>query len=54
VSLYTKENSAGTLNISSLATSAEKEVIDAPVKKVQKGDFISKYVPVLKILLVQY
>ena len=44
VSLYTKENSAGTLNISSLATGVEKEVVDAPVKKAQKGDFISKFV----------
>lgn len=42
VSLYTKQNSAGTVNIASLAPGVEKEAIDAPVKKVQKGDFISK------------
>ena len=44
VSLYTKEHSAGTLNIASLATGVEKEVVDAPVKNVQKGDFIFKSV----------
>lgn len=43
LSLYTKENSAGTLNISSLADDDTKTV-DSPRKKVQKGDFISKYV----------
>jgi E3 ubiquitin-protein ligase SHPRH len=56
-SLYTKENSAGTLNIASLATGVEKEVVDAPiknVKNVQKGDFISKSVYMLMILLVKY
>ena len=44
LSLYTKENSAGSLNISSFAMDAEKKVVDSPVKKVQKGDFIFKHV----------
>jgi E3 ubiquitin-protein ligase SHPRH len=46
VSLYTKENSAGTLNITSLAPNVEKEVVEAPIKKVQKGDFINKSVSI--------
>jgi hypothetical protein len=44
LSLYTKENSAGTLNVSSLGMDAEEKTVDSPVKKVQKGDFIFKYV----------
>lgn len=43
LSLYTKENSAGTLNVSSLGMDAETKTVDSPVKKVQKGDFIFKY-----------
>jgi E3 ubiquitin-protein ligase SHPRH len=55
VSLYTKENSAGTLNITSLATGIEKEIVEAPVKKVQKGDFISKFVRMLiRMIPVQH
>lgn len=50
VSLYTKQNSAGTVNIASLAPGVEKEAIDAPVRKVQKGDFISKLDDMLAIL----
>ena len=42
LSLYTKNNSAGTLNITPFALDAEKKT-DSPVKKkVQKGDFINK------------
>lgn len=43
LSLYTKANSAGTLNVSSFAMSVDKKAIDSPTKKKeQKGDFISK------------
>jgi len=45
LSLYTKANSAGTLDVSSFARENEKTKIDdSPVKKVQKGDFIFKCV----------
>lgn len=45
LSLYTKANSAGTLDVSSFAHENEKTKIDnSPVKKVQKGDFIFKCV----------
>lgn len=49
LSLYTKDNSAGTLNVTSLATDSEKNLVDSPNKQgkkgrsVQKGDFIFKY-----------
>lgn len=46
LSLYTKENAVGTLNTSPFANEANKETVDAPSKKKdQKGDFISKWVP---------
>lgn len=43
LSLYTKENSAGTLNTAAFALDIEKKA-DSPSKKkkVQKGDFIFK------------
>ena len=48
LSLYTKENAVGTLNISPFANEANKEKVDAPSKKKdQKGDFISKFVTLL-------
>jgi E3 ubiquitin-protein ligase SHPRH len=46
LSLYTKDNSAGTLHVSSFALEAEKPVATTSVKKkaqkLQKGDFIFK------------
>jgi len=43
LSLYTQNNSAGTLNVTPFAVDAEKKT-DSPVKKkIQKGDFIYKY-----------
>lgn len=44
LSLYTKGNSAGTLNVTSFALDAGKKM-DSPSKgkkKIQKGDFINK------------
>ena len=51
LSLYTRENAAGTLNITPFALNADKKEVDAPAKKVQKGDFVYKYVlsPVLQL-----
>lgn len=45
LSLYTKENSAGTLNVAALSTDADFKIADTPkkLKKKIKGDFISKY-----------
>ncbi|KAF9064876.1 SNF2 family N-terminal domain-containing protein [Rhodocollybia butyracea] len=51
LSLYTKENSAGSLNVSSFAN--DKQIIDSPSKKntkAGKGDFISKVDDMLAIL----
>ncbi len=47
LSLYTKGNSAGTLNVSSFDVAAGDKDIDSPSKKKHalKGDFISKYGP---------
>jgi E3 ubiquitin-protein ligase SHPRH len=44
LSLYTKDNSAGTLNVTPFAMDAEKKTVDSSGKKkqVQKGDFIFK------------
>jgi len=44
LSLYTTENSAGTLSVTPFAMDAEKKIVDSPGKKkqVQKGDFIFK------------
>ncbi|KAF8055235.1 SNF2 family N-terminal domain-containing protein [Lyophyllum atratum] len=51
LSLYTKENSAGTLNVTSLAVESDAKVVDSPrKKKVQKGDFIFKMDDMLAIL----
>ncbi|THG95740.1 hypothetical protein EW026_g5964 [Hermanssonia centrifuga] len=41
LSLYTKENSAGTLT-SGPITAPTKRAVDAPAKKAQKGDFVYK------------
>ncbi|KAJ7918695.1 SNF2 family N-terminal domain-containing protein [Mycena leptocephala] len=50
-SLYTKNNSVGSiLDASSLAGDGEKKVVDSPVKKMQKGDFIFKVEDMLQIL----
>ncbi|KNZ77948.1 hypothetical protein J132_02888 [Termitomyces sp. J132] len=53
LSLYTKENSAGTLNVAALSTDADSKIADTPKKlkkKIQKGDFISKTDDMLAIL----
>ncbi|THH15865.1 hypothetical protein EW146_g4683 [Bondarzewia mesenterica] len=51
LSLYTEDNSAGTLNVAPFAPDAEKNVLDSPVKKkMQKGDFIFKTDDMLAIL----
>ncbi|PBK60985.1 hypothetical protein ARMSODRAFT_676532 [Armillaria solidipes] len=52
LSLYTKENSAGTLNASSFDVAAGDKDIDSPSKKKHalKGDFISKIDDMLAIL----
>ncbi|OBZ74793.1 putative ATP-dependent helicase IRC20 [Grifola frondosa] len=41
-SLYTRDNSAGTLNATAFAMNTDKSKVDAPTKKVQKGDFVYK------------
>ncbi|KAH9916397.1 SNF2 family N-terminal domain-containing protein [Epithele typhae] len=41
LSLYTRDNAAGTLNVTPFAAESDKEV-DAPTKKVLKGDFVYK------------
>lgn len=43
-SLYTKDNSAGTLDVSAFSMDADKNTVDSPAKKMQKGDFVFKYV----------
>lgn len=50
LSLYTKENFAGTLNTTAFTMDVEKKA-DSPLKKkqVQKGDFIFKWVTKLII-----
>ena len=52
LSLYTRENSEGTLDLSSFSNlNAEKPQVDAPVaKKAQKGDFIFRVDDMLAIL----
>jgi len=42
LSLYTKGNAVGMLNVGTFAADSDKKTIDAPKKKQQKGDFISK------------
>ena len=44
LSLYTRDNAAGTLNVTSFAADSDKKQVDAPTKKVQKGDFVYKWV----------
>ncbi|KAL6308831.1 SNF2 family N-terminal domain-containing protein [Sparassis latifolia] len=43
-SLYTKDNSGGTVNVTpfAMASSEDKTVIDSPAKRGQKGDFVFK------------
>jgi E3 ubiquitin-protein ligase SHPRH len=51
LSLYTRENSEGTLDLSSFSNlSAEKPQVDAPAKKAQKGDFIFRVDDMLAIM----
>ncbi|KAF9221774.1 hypothetical protein BS17DRAFT_757183 [Gyrodon lividus] len=56
LSLYTKDNSAGSVNVTSFATDSEKKLVDSPTKAgkkgqpVQKGDFIFKVNDMLAIL----
>ena len=45
LSLYTKDNSAGTLNVTPFALDAKNTASPSKGKKTQKGDFINKYVP---------
>lgn len=52
LSLYTKDNSAGTLTAAPVINPGKKAV-DAPSKKVQKGDFVFKYVPTQLQLCVE-
>jgi len=43
LSLYTKDRSAGTLDVSSFSQENDQKEVDAPTKKLkQKGDFIFK------------
>ncbi|OSD03772.1 hypothetical protein PYCCODRAFT_1365388 [Trametes coccinea BRFM310] len=50
LSLYTRENAAGTLNVTPFAVDTDKKKVDAPSKKVQKGDFVYKTEDMLAIL----
>ncbi|KAJ3552362.1 hypothetical protein NP233_g12900 [Leucocoprinus birnbaumii] len=51
LSLYTKDNAAGTLNVSNFELDDSQKVIDSPTKKkVQKGDFIFQIDDMLAIL----
>ncbi|KAI0830062.1 SNF2 family N-terminal domain-containing protein [Trametes gibbosa] len=50
LSLYTRDNAAGTLNVAPFAAEADKKKVDAPAKKVQKGDFVYKTDDMLAIL----
>ncbi|KAG6844323.1 hypothetical protein H0H87_007807 [Tephrocybe sp. NHM501043] len=53
LSLYTTENSAGSLNVSALSTEADTKIVDSPKKvkkKILKGDFIFKMDDMLAIL----
>jgi len=52
LSLYTKENSAGTLNVSNFTLDSKKSSVDSTTKskKGQKGDFIFKTDDMLAIL----
>ncbi|RDX45998.1 hypothetical protein OH76DRAFT_1407336 [Lentinus brumalis] len=42
LSLYTRENASGHLNVTPFAADSDKKQVDAPTKKVQKGDFVYK------------
>ncbi|CCM02285.1 uncharacterized protein FIBRA_04372 [Fibroporia radiculosa] len=41
-SLYTKDNSAGTLDVTPFALPSNQKAVDMPAKKMQKGDFVFK------------
>ncbi|KAI0742548.1 SNF2 family N-terminal domain-containing protein [Daedaleopsis nitida] len=42
LSLYTRENASGHLNVTPFAADSDMKQVDAPTKKVQKGDFVYK------------
>ena len=42
LSLYTRDNAAGSLNVTPFAADSDKKEVDAPTKKVMKGDFVYK------------
>ncbi|KAH7882755.1 SNF2 family N-terminal domain-containing protein [Phlebopus sp. FC_14] len=56
LSIYTKDNSAGSVNVTSFATDGQKKLVDPPKKgskkdqQAQKGDFIFKVDDMLAIL----
>ncbi|KAL4070161.1 SNF2 family N-terminal domain-containing protein [Scleroderma yunnanense] len=56
LSLYTKDNSAGSINVATFATDSKKKLVDSPQKTgkrgqpAQKGDFIFKVDDMLAIL----
>ncbi|KAI0350953.1 hypothetical protein OH77DRAFT_1411940 [Trametes cingulata] len=50
LSLYTRDNAAGTLNVTPFTVDSDKKKVDAPAKKVQKGDFVYKIEDMLAIL----
>ncbi|KAI0706718.1 SNF2 family N-terminal domain-containing protein [Cerioporus squamosus] len=49
LSLYTRENASGHLNVTPFAADSDKKQVDAPTKKVQKGDFVYKTEDMLAI-----
>lgn len=59
MSLYTKDNSAGSLNVTSFAMDSQKRLVDSPTKSgrkgepAQKGDFIFKCAAFLLRLWLQ-
>ncbi|KAI0370965.1 hypothetical protein BV20DRAFT_943332 [Pilatotrama ljubarskyi] len=50
LSLYTRDNAAGTLNVTPFTVDSDKKKVDAPANKVQKGDFVYKTEDMLAIL----
>ena len=42
LSLYTRENAVGALNVTPFAAESTRKQVDAPAKKVLKGDFVFK------------
>ncbi|KAI0668956.1 SNF2 family N-terminal domain-containing protein [Trametes maxima] len=49
LSLYTREKAAGTLNATPFTVNADRKQVDAPAKKMQKGDFVYKVDDMLAI-----